>query len=366
MDDVAPMEGRKHSEGPVPERKSARISADLALFSLLVIPVAVFHYLLFRTQLALPILDDYDAVLAFANAFARDHGIRSRLIEIVAWQHNEYKLIFEQAVVALMYAVTGCVNFIELLLLGNAFVLLIGCVLWLYFRTDQAVSRKHLVAFVPVVFLLFNLQYAETVNWAAGSLQNLPVLAFGLLALWLAARPGRSACLLSCLCLMLAIASSGNGFFVPVAALPVLIRRRAWGQMSVWGALTLGMVALYVFHYRLAPTADVDSGRRQTALSPAIPRRRARGRPRCPSVGPLPVGHLPTCAMAWIWASAAGLFCGDALPRHYRAGRGRDAWRNRNLCRDSIALSHLLLPIPHLHVSVRLGPVLPERSLACA
>jgi hypothetical protein len=260
MDDVAPMEGRKRPEGAPTERKRAHIFLDLGLLSLLVSPVAFFYYLLFHTQLALPILDDYDAVLAFANAFTHDHGMRSRLIEIVAWQHNEYKLIFEHTVVALMCAITGRVNFINLVLLGNAFVLLIGFVLWLYFRTDQAVPRKRLLVFVPVVFLLFNLQYAETVNWAAGSLQNLPVLAFSLLALWLAARPGRRAFLLSCLCLMLAIASSGNGFFVPLAALPMLVRRRAWGRLNAWGALTLGMIALYLFHYHLTPQQTLTGG----------------------------------------------------------------------------------------------------------
>ncbi len=212
-------------------------------------PILTFYSMLFRESKNLPEMDDYDAVLAFLNTFFTIHGFRNRLLFFFGSQHVHYKLFFEHLVVLAEVGVTGHINFVFLQQVGNLFVLLTSGVLWLLFQPRSSKLADRLLLFTPVVFLLFAPCYGDTLNWAMGSLQNLIVVFFALLCLYLLHRKESVAFFAACVSLVSAIASSGNGFFLALVGLAFLWQQRHRFRMVIWTFVTLAMGGLYAYHF---------------------------------------------------------------------------------------------------------------------
>ena len=104
------------------------------------------------------------------------------LLPVSVAQHNEYRLIFEHLLVCCELSLTHSINFAWLSTIGNAFTLLIGWVLWMLFRMDGEPLITALYRFVLTSFLIFSLTYWKTMDWTMASLQNLPVIFWGLTA----------------------------------------------------------------------------------------------------------------------------------------------------------------------------------------
>ena len=131
--------------------------------------------------------------------------------------------------------------------LGNASILLLAVVLWRMFLPNHQNLTYRMALFIPVSWLLFQLQYAETLNWAMPSLQNLPVLSFSLGAICLLMRSARVPFCGSLVCFVLAVASSGNGFLlIPIGVL-VLVLARRYVHLVCWLAISAACVAAYAY-----------------------------------------------------------------------------------------------------------------------
>ena len=148
---------------------------------LIAIPVMAFYAILFRNVLNVPFLDDYQAILGLANHAA---GLSpwNQLSYLLTAQHNEYKLVFEHGIVWTEFLILKRIDFRILCVIGDLSVVLIGIALWRMFLPSRDFAARAML-FVPVAWLLFQLQYVETLNWAMTSLQNLPVVAFSLLVI---------------------------------------------------------------------------------------------------------------------------------------------------------------------------------------
>ncbi len=227
-------------------------------YSAVLAPIVVFYSLLALTVSDLPFLDDYLSVLNFLNAHVVLPTVGMRIGHLLTTQHNEYRLVFESAIFWLQYDLMGGVNFQVLCALGNIFVLLIFVLLWQvsFPGTSQEVRAMLLV---PAAFFLFQLQYASTLNWAMGGLQNLPVLFFAFLALILLTRDGsldQTRVFFACavIAVLLAIASSGNGFIAGCVGGLILLQRKQLARLLVWsGAIVLAFAAyLYRYDFHLA------------------------------------------------------------------------------------------------------------------
>jgi hypothetical protein len=225
-----------------------RWAAALATFGVL-LPIVAFCAVCVRFLSPLPVSDDYDAVLFY---LVHLHALPTHLAQLGAvlfHQHNEYKPIWSNLVIALQYAVAGHVNFIVLSLLGDLQVFLLAWLFWKAFAPHEVKGTGRLVLFVPVALVIFGANYGETLNWPMPGLQNLGVVAFALLALWLLFRPGRLALVCSCIGLALAIAASGNGFFVYAAGACLLLLQRRWSAFAAWSATVALAAAVYFTHY---------------------------------------------------------------------------------------------------------------------
>ena len=76
--------------------------------------ILLFYGMLVREAVNMPFLDDYGGVLGFIGDWSRIDSVAGKAISIFTSQHNEYKLMFANAVYALQYLISGRVDFIVL------------------------------------------------------------------------------------------------------------------------------------------------------------------------------------------------------------------------------------------------------------
>jgi hypothetical protein len=215
------------------------------------LPAILFFAILFRQAINVPLLDDYEALLDFLNQVTELKSLSAKASYFLASQFNEYKLFFGHGVAWLQLALYGRIDIRLLCALGNGFILLLAVLLWKMFLPNHKNLTYRMAFFIPVSWLLFQLQFAETLNWAMPSLQNLPILFFALGAIYLLLRPGRGAFCGSLVCFILAVASSGNGFLlIPIGVLILMLARR-YARVVCWLAVSAGCVAAYAYHYNV-------------------------------------------------------------------------------------------------------------------
>ena len=144
---------------------------------------------------------------------------------------------------------THHINFHVLVLLGDAFVFLLGTLLWANFLPNCPDLRRRLFYFVPVSCLLFQLRYQEAADWSTAALQHMPCLFFSFAAIYLVRASSRAKFCMSLACLVLAICSSGNGFLlVPVGLLSLAISRNYLRCLG-WTLSFAGAGAIYFCTY---------------------------------------------------------------------------------------------------------------------
>lgn len=214
-------------------------------------PAVIFYSILLRQAINIPDQDDYEMILDFLNRLPSIQGVTAKGAYFLSAQFNEYKVFFLHGLVWLEVALQGHLNFRLLCAIGNGFVLLLAVVLWKIFLPNYKDVGTKLVMFLPVAWLIFQLNYAETLDWAGPSLQNVVVLPFSLSAIYFLFRTTTAGYWLALVCLVLAIAASGNGFFlVPIGVL-VLARRKLYAQMAGWLVISAVCIAVYAYHYNL-------------------------------------------------------------------------------------------------------------------
>ena len=239
--------GREDSTEIMQPRRPAARMAIPAIF--VALPIVMFSCIVFERLVNLPLQDDYDAVLRFVNQTAQAQGAGAKLANLLADQHNEYKLFFGHALEWAQFARLGHVSFAQLCVIGDSAVYVLGLILWLMFLPGEKDLAKRLAYFVPVAWLLFQLEYWETLDWAMASLQNLWVIVFSLGAIRCLVRPTRKAYAGAIILYVLAIAASGNGFLLFVVGLLILATRRQLARAAGWLAVTAMCIAAYSYHY---------------------------------------------------------------------------------------------------------------------
>lgn len=218
-------------------------------------PAILFYTILFRSALNLPILDDYDALLGFLNQITQLDSTSSKAAYFLASQHNEYKLFFTHGIAWLVYDLCGYIDFRILFAIGNGFVLLLAILLWKMFQPNCKDLKTRLAYFTPVSWLLFQLQYWETLNWAMTGIQNIAVLVFSLGAIYLLVREERWAFCCALAFLILAVSSSGNGLIIIPIGVLILALARRYARVANWLVVSAGCIAAYAYRYNVMVSA---------------------------------------------------------------------------------------------------------------
>jgi hypothetical protein len=224
------------------------------------IPPILFYTVLFRKALNLPIGDDYHATLDFANNLVLLKGASAKLSYFLAAQHNEYKLFFLHCLAWLQLYLFGHIDFRVLSAIANGFVFLLAIVLWKMFLPNNKDIVARLSFFIPVSWLLFQLQHWENLNWAADGLQHIPVLPFAFAAIYLLVRAKPWAFLSALGCLILAVAADGNGLLIIPIGLVILVRARALMRILAWLTASTVCVGAYAYRFNFM-SSQIDAHR---------------------------------------------------------------------------------------------------------
>lgn len=212
-------------------------------------PAIIFYSILLRHVVNVPIADDYYALLNFLNHMREAPNLSAKAHYFLISQYNQYKLFFEHALFWLQLELSGHLDLAVLCILGDSFVLWLAILLWKMFLPRDTEFTGRLTFFVPIPWLLFQLQYAQTLNFSMGALQNLPVLLFSLAAIYLLLRRTRWTFLWSLVCLVLAVSSSANGLLmIPIGVL-ILAFSRKHARQVVWAATSAVCITAYSYGY---------------------------------------------------------------------------------------------------------------------
>lgn len=225
------------------------------LFSLLTpallvfFPATAFCLTVLFGPINLPLRDDYDTILHFANALAERATTVGRMEFFLADQSNEYKLYLLHAVVWMHVAGMHPINFKLLIGLGNLCLLVLGVVLWKQFLPSHSDLSRKLMYFVPVSCLLFQLRDEEAVDWSTASLQHMPCLLFSFAAIYLIVSRSKAKFWMALTLMVLAIGSSGNGFLLVPVGFIALSGQRQYLRASCWLSVSLAISVIYFYHY---------------------------------------------------------------------------------------------------------------------
>jgi hypothetical protein len=217
----------------------------------LLIPPVAFYYLLMKSLLTVPLQDDYHAILGFLLQWKHESGWQ-HVSEILTYQHNDYRFMFENTIVGLQYTFLGHTNLRALSILGDLFVLPVLGVLYLIWEEAHLPAEYSLLAFIPVSWILFQLQYESTLNLPTPVLQFVPVMLFALLTCYLAPKSSTASFIGAVFSFLLAIASCANGLFlVPVGA-AIYLQNRRYKRFLIWGIVSAVATIIYFHKYDFA------------------------------------------------------------------------------------------------------------------
>lgn len=220
-----------------------------ALIALLITSIAYF-YVVFKYSVNVPCSDDYDAILDLVNRFGA--STPSEKLSLLFRNHMEHRIVFCRVIVLLDHSIFGQINFVRLIFWGN--LSMIG-LLWLFYKMLPAVENK-ILYFIPIPFLFLNLQQYENAIWAMASLQNLYVVFFSILSLYLLNKGNFSSLIGAILTALLASYTSGSGLFALIAGLILLVLcKRRKTHVMIWLLASAVIFYTYFSNY-ISPNPD--------------------------------------------------------------------------------------------------------------
>ena len=206
----------------------------------IVLPCGIYIFSIGENTINIPSWDDYGAILRFMDAYL-DADVLEKLKLLFSF-HNEHRIAFVRFSSILSYYLTGEVDFQYLAIWGN--LGLIG-ICFIIYKSIADINNR-LWFFMPVPYLLFQLQYWELSLWSMASLQTITVLFLSFSSLFLLTQKGKRTFFMAAVLAILSTFCSGNGMFVFLAGFPILVWSNSpnkklvylWSIIAVFSILT--------------------------------------------------------------------------------------------------------------------------------
>jgi hypothetical protein len=211
-------------------------------------PVGIFYHLLFRFATNVPFADDF-GVLDFILNF-RQQGFAENLKALTA-QHMEHRIAYSRLMGLVLQVVQGEVNLVAWNFVGCLSALGICGILY---RTTKP-SPYRILYFMPVVWFLHSPFYHNNMYWGMATMQNLTVVFFALLAVFLITKDTPSSVAWSLLAAFVATFTSTTGLIAPLVGLIVLTYQQRYRHLAVYALATAGLYALYFHDFK--PTGSI-------------------------------------------------------------------------------------------------------------
>lgn len=218
-----------------------RMIRKVAFLAVVGLPVLFFFRYLWHFSTLLPNEDDIPAILAFINRafpFTAESG------RLLFMPFREHVILPAKIIAYFQVLFTGSMNLKVMILLGNLFWVR---VLWLLYTLTKE-AKIPPVFFLPVSFILFQVQFSETALWPMALWSNLIVVWLAIESLNLLISPRKEFWRFG-LAFFLALAatfSNGNGLLVLIIGFGVLLLQRAEKRrLLLWLSLSVISIAGY-------------------------------------------------------------------------------------------------------------------------
>ena len=201
-------------------------------------PIVFLAFIISHYAVNSPWLDDFEVFPDFIRELYRANGFFDKAGLLFSPQ-NEHRSVFLRLLALGFYKTTGQLNFYFLYAAGFTLTSL-SC--FLFFRAFRA-NNLPLLYFLPIPFLLFQVQYHLIFLWAVCGLQHQSVVFFICLTMFLLAKQRFGWAILSGLCANFAMS---NGIFVWVGGAVVLVYQRQFRWLGLWILAAITGISLYL------------------------------------------------------------------------------------------------------------------------
>lgn len=209
------------------------------------LPVLIYTSVLVSNSIDVPFYDDYDVILSFLNQFRSTQGFSDSLALLLK-KESDHIPFFPRIAFWADAVLNGHLNFIHIIYAANA--CLAGILILLY-RSCADIRENKLKLFLPVPFLLFQIQYWEVTTWAVTAMIFLPAIFFSLLSFFLLGRQKPFHLPAACAVGVIAAFSAGNGFFIFPSGFAMLLLQRRMKELLVWTFFSFFFVVSYLALY---------------------------------------------------------------------------------------------------------------------
>lgn len=201
------------------------------------LPIMLYFVFLGFLSIDAPFGDDYDAILGFLVDF---NGSVSEVYKFIS-RHAEHQIVSVKIVSYLYYSVTGEIDFVALIFIGN---LSLFVIMFIFFKSEK---NLYIAEYFPIPFLIFNFAFFQSSTWAMASLSNFVSVMFSFLALYLLSKSSDNNKIfgVALVCAMFALFSFGNGLFTYIAAIPILLSFQNKNKFIIWFLSFGGLLVLY-------------------------------------------------------------------------------------------------------------------------
>jgi hypothetical protein len=221
------------------ERIKVSKNKNILLGVLVLLPVFIWVMVILNNSVDVPWYDDFDPFPDFLRQWINSASFPDHL-RLLFQPNNEHRMVIGKLVTLTYYGITGHLNFTFHHIAGACFTIGTLLLFWKSFKD----SKLNWWYFLPVPFLLFQLQYHLVFLWAICSLQHQPVIFFVSLSMLLLSRNRFGWALLAAVC---ATYSMSNGIFVWVSGAAILILRSNYKLLGIWCITGAAAIAFYFF-----------------------------------------------------------------------------------------------------------------------
>jgi hypothetical protein len=219
-------------------------NTKIIFWSISLITIGCLWFFQYLITVNIPWWDDFHGIMLPVYHLFSDAPISEKLQEFVSL-NNEHRVINDRLFNLAIYLIFGVFEMKILAMLGFINLILIFFLLYKVTRPYNA----NILTYVPVIFLIFNAQYFESLQSLMVPFQNFSVILYVFLSLYFLLYYPKNGFKLSFLFAIIALFTHGNGILMLVLGALILLVKKKYKNLGIWIALSVVLVFVYFLGY---------------------------------------------------------------------------------------------------------------------
>lgn len=224
---------------------SMKTSSNSFISQLIVaLPLAVFIIFFFSYVLNVAWFDDYESLSGFFLEF-QNAPTWSEKAYWLFLPNNEHRMVTAKLLVLATYYLTGELQYVWMQALAN----LTEVFIWVLFLLAFRRMRLSLWYFLPVTLFMFQPQHYLLTFLTNAGLQHEPLLFFAFATLFVLAKGTPASAAGALVLAFITTFTMSNGMFVWIAGGIILVLRKRYSFLLIWGLAMALAIGGYYYHY---------------------------------------------------------------------------------------------------------------------